>query len=136
MHKLLIVQNHQHCRHRQKLNLPEPVRFELSNGLKVVFIEKHEVPLIQLNIAVNSGLVDEPKDKQGISSFVMDMLDEGAAGKTALELSDEIDFLGVELNTTSDFHTSFVELHTPLSKFDASLKIVSDYCIKTRFSRS
>lgn len=119
-----------------KLNLPKAEKFELSNGLKVTFIEKHEVPLVQLNIMLNVGSVNEKIEKAGISSFMMDMLMEGAAGKTSLELSDEIDFLGANISTGSSYHTSEITLHTPLAKFDEALKLLADITLKPDFPES
>lgn len=119
-----------------KLNLPKAEKFELSNGLKVTFIEKHEVPLVQLNILVNVGSVNESVDKAGVTSFMMDMLMEGAAGKSSLELSDEIDFLGADISTGSSYHSSSIALHIPLAKFDEALKLTADITLKPDFPES
>ena len=49
----------------QKLNLPAIQQFSLSNGLKVVLMEKHEVPLVQLNVVIKMGSVNDPENKTG-----------------------------------------------------------------------
>lgn len=117
----------------KSMKLPAIQQFELSNGLKVVLMEKHEVPLIQLNVIVKTGTVNDPENKTGLANLTMDLLDEGAAGKTSLELADEIDFLGANISTNAGAHTSGVYLHTPLSKFDDALKIMSGIILKPDF---
>ncbi|PKL83227.1 MAG: hypothetical protein CVV24_06130 [Ignavibacteriae bacterium HGW-Ignavibacteriae-3] len=117
----------------QKLNLPAIQQFTLSNGLKVVFMEKHEVPLMQLNLIVKMGSVNDPSGGVGLANLTMDMLDEGAAGKSSLELADEIEFLGARISASAGIHSSGVSLFTPLSKFDAALKIMSDIALKPDF---
>ena len=114
----------------QKLNLPSIQQFKLSNGLRVVLMEKHEVPLIQLDLIVKMGSVNDPENKVGLATLTMDMLDEGAAGKSSLELADAIDFLGARISTGVSAHSAGVYLHTPLSKFDDALRIMSDIVLR------
>ena len=116
-----------------KLNLPEIQEFELSNGLKVVLMEKHEVPLVQMNVIVKSGIVDDPKNKTGLASITLDMLDEGADNLDALELADAIDFLGANITTAAGLHTSSITLHTPLSKFGEALELLSGVILNPTF---
>lgn len=117
----------------KKLSLPEIQSFELSNGLKVVLMEKHSVPLVQMNVIVKSGIVNDPEGKSGLANLTADMLDEGAAGKSSLELADEINFLGVRISTFSRWHKMGLNLHSPLSKFDAALKIAADILLRLDF---
>lgn len=117
----------------KSLQLPAIQKFALSNGLKVVLMEKHQVPLVQLNLTIKAGSVNDPADKVGLANLTFDMLDEGAAGKTSLEIADAIDFLGASVRTGADTHSSLVSLHTPLSKFDDALKIMSDVVLRPDF---
>jgi len=117
----------------KSLQLPAIQKFTLSNGLQVVLMEKHQVPLVQLNLTIKAGSVNDPADKVGLANLTFDMLDEGAAGKTSLELADAIDFLGASLRTGAGAHSSSVTLHTPLSKFDDALKIMSDIVLRPDF---
>ncbi|MFA7228585.1 MAG: pitrilysin family protein [Melioribacteraceae bacterium] len=117
----------------KKLNLPGVQQFSLSNGLKVFLMEKHEVPLMQLNLVVKTGSVEDPDDKVGLANLTLDMLDEGAAGKTSLQIADEIDFLGARISTGAGVHSSGISLHTPLSKFDDALRIMSEIVLKPDF---
>lgn len=120
----------------KKLSLPEIQSFELSNGLKVVLMEKHSVPLVQMNVIVKSGIADDPQGKSGLAGLTADMLDEGAAGKTSLQLADEINFLGVRISTFSRWHKMGLNLHSPLSKFDEALKIAADILLRPDFPQN
>lgn len=120
----------------KSLSLPQLIRFELSNGLKVVLMEKHNVPLIQLNVIIKTGTVYDPKDKDGLANLTFDMLDEGNAKKSSLEIADAIDFLGAKISTRAGQHFSGIYLHTPISKFDEALKIFGDIILKPDFPQS
>lgn len=116
-----------------KMNLAPIQKFQLSNGLKVVLMEKHEVPLMQLNVLVRTGSVNDLENKIGLANLTLDMMDEGAAGKTSLELADAIDFLGARISTNAGLNYSQASLHIPLSKFDDALKILADIVLHPDF---
>jgi predicted Zn-dependent peptidase len=108
-------------------------KFTLSNGLRVVVYEKKEVPIIQLNLVIKAGSVNETAEKLGLAGMTANMMDEGAAGKTSLELSDEIDFLGADIGAFGGLHNSAVTLRSTVSKFDAALKLFSDILLRPDF---
>jgi zinc protease len=115
------------------LQLPAIQRFELSNGVKVVLMEKHSVPLVQINLLIRGGSIHDPKGKEGLSSLTMDMLDEGAGNLDALQLADEIEFLGSEIRTYSGLFSSGVNCFAPLSKLEPSLALMADIALKPKF---
>ncbi|MDZ4700473.1 MAG: pitrilysin family protein [Rhodothermales bacterium] len=116
------------------LDAPEFERFVLSNGLEVVLMEKHQVPLVQLTLLVRTGSVDDPAGKSGLASLTLDMMDEGAGGRDALALADAIDFLGASLSTGAGLHTASVDLFTPLSKLAEALPLMADVALRPDFS--
>jgi predicted Zn-dependent peptidase len=116
-----------------QLKLPAIQRFALSNGLPVVLLEKHGVPLVQVNIQFQVGAVADPPGKSGLASMTAAMLDEGAATRTALQLADAIEFLGARLSTGAGQHTSVVQLHTPLPKLDSALALLADVTLRPTF---
>ena len=63
------------------LNLPTLERFELSNGLPVLLLEKHGVPVVQVNLLVRSGTASDLEGKTGLASMTAEMLDEGAGAR-------------------------------------------------------
>ena len=125
-----------------KLPEPKPLKlgqvqhFELSNGLKVILMEKHEVPLVQLNVVVKTGSVNDPEDKTGLANLTLDMMDEGAAGKSSLEIADAIDFLGADLSANAGQYYSEINLHAPLSKFSEALQMMGDIILHPDFPQN
>ncbi|MGK9369319.1 M16 family metallopeptidase [Melioribacter sp. Ez-97] len=115
------------------LQLPAIEEFALKNGLKVYLMEKHQTPLIQLNLVLKTGSLNDPEDKEGLADIVFDMLDEGAGGMNALQIADEIDFLGANLNIGSSLFTSSLSLNVPVSKINDALKIFSKILLEPDF---
>jgi len=68
-----------------RLDLPGIQKKVLANGLPVWIVERHKVPLVQINLVIQAGANDDPEGKFGLASFTAAMLDEGAARRSALK---------------------------------------------------
>jgi predicted Zn-dependent peptidase len=116
-----------------RLDLPDIQRFTLGNGLPVLLMENHRVPVVEVVLVVEAGAVDEPAGKEGLASITAAMLDEGAGSRTALQVADAIDFLGAALATNSGHHATIVTLHSSLSKLADALPIMADVALRPTF---
>ncbi len=85
-----------------KFKLPPTVTKTLSNGLRVVIATNPEVPLWDVRVVFDVGGFADPVGKEGVAAATFDMLNEGAAGMTAEELSRELKRLGSSLETRAD----------------------------------
>lgn len=118
------------------LTLPPIQTRTLSNGLRVLIVESHEAPLAQVNLLVRSGSSADPQGKFGIASLTAAMLDEGAGARSALQLADEVEFLGADLSTTSSFDASAVRLNVPVSRLDEALPLMADVALRPSFPQA
>jgi predicted Zn-dependent peptidase len=116
-----------------QLNLAPIQKRMLSNGLPVWLIEAHEVPLVQINLVIKAGAGDDPAGKYGVASLTAAMLDEGAGKRTALQIADEVEFLGATLTTSSSFDASAVRLNVPVSRVNAALPLMADIVLRPTF---
>ena len=117
------------------LKLPAIQKQKLSNGVPVWIVEMHEVPVAQVNLVVASGTANDPPGKFGVASLTAAMLEEGAGGKSALELADAIDFLGADLGATSTIDSSAVRLHVPVARLADALPLMADVALRPAFPR-
>lgn len=115
------------------LKLPSIEKHELKNGLDVWLVEVHEVPLVQVNLVIHAGSGDDPAGAFGLASLTAAMLDEGAGDRNALQIADEVEFLGAELSATSSFDASAVRLNVPVSALPRALSIMADVALEPTF---
>jgi len=115
------------------LTLPSIEKREIKNGLDVWLVEAHEVPLVQVNLVIHAGSGDDPPGAYGLASLTAAMLDEGAGDRDALQIADEVEFLGAELSTTSSFDASAVRLNVPVSALPPALSIMADVVLEPTF---
>jgi len=119
-----------------ELKLPAIQKAALSNGVPVVLVESHEVPLVQVNLLIRSGSGDDPSGKFGLASLTMAMLDEGAGSRNALQISDDVEYLGATLGTTSSFDASAVRLNVPVARLADALPLMADVALRPTFPQT
>lgn len=110
-----------------------PVRFTLDNGLEVLLVERHQVPLVDVVVQVRSGASHDPLDLPGAASWTSAMLTEGAGSRGALEFADAVDFLGASLAADAGWEGSRVMLHVPSARLDEGLGLLADATLRPTF---
>ncbi|MGH9174567.1 MAG: M16 family metallopeptidase, partial [Vicinamibacterales bacterium] len=73
-------------------------RTVLPNGLEIRAIAHRNVPVVCAVLLVPAGTAADPADRFGLAAFTADLLDEGSAGRSALEVSDAIARYGADLD--------------------------------------
>jgi predicted Zn-dependent peptidase len=118
------------------LKLPAIQKRTLSNGLPIWIVERHEVPVVHVNLVVLSGTGDDPAGKFGISSLTASLLTEGAGSRSALQIADAVDFLGADLVTNSSSDGSAIRLNVPVARLANALPIMADVALRPTFPQA
>ena len=118
------------------LKLPPLRHLSLSNGIPILLLEKHTVPLVQVNMVIRGGALMDPPGKTGLASVTAGMLTEGAGARNALEFADAVDYLGADISASSGFSIMGIALHTPLEKLDSALALFADVVRRPQFPPS
>jgi zinc protease len=114
-------------------SFPAIERATLSNGLKVLLAERHSIPVVHFSLMLDAGYAADQGGLAGLASLAMNMLDEGTAKRTSLQISDELAMLGASLGTGSNLDTSSVALTALKDKLDPSLDIYADVILHPSF---
>ena len=69
-------------------NVPRPERIVLDNGMVILLMEDHELPLVEITARVRGGARIEPKDKVGLAGIFAQVL---RTGGTKSMTGDQID---------------------------------------------
>jgi len=115
------------------LKLPKLQKATLSNGLKVILAERHEVPLVTFWLDVDAGYAADPSALPGTSSMAMALLNGGTKTRNALQISDEQALLGAQIAAFSNLDLSIVRLSALKTKLDPSLGLFSDLILNPVF---
>ena len=74
--------------------------FTLDNGMKVIVVENHNIPVVSFQLTLDIDPVME-LDAKGYVGMAGSLMRSGTANRTKAELDEEIDFIGASLSTFS-----------------------------------
>ncbi len=85
-----------------------PTKFVTANGMTVIVLEQHFLPIVEIHALIKTGSAQDPADKAGLANLVASLLDEGTTTRTSKQLSEQIDFVGgaLEAKASEDFTTA------------------------------
>jgi zinc protease len=115
---------------------PRLQRARLSNGVEVVLAERHEVPVVQLQLQFDAGYAADLDATLGAASFTMAMLDQGAGKRSALELAAAIENEGAIISTGAGLDTASISLSALKERLDSSLALFADVALRPQFAES
>ena len=115
------------------LTIPPVVRRQLENGLELLVVEHHELPVVDMVLVVKTGGEGDPAGKPGTATLTATMLDEGAGRRTSLDIADQEAFLGVQVGTGSGWDQSNVTLHAPVAVLDSAMALFADVALRPTF---
>jgi zinc protease len=113
--------------------LPQIQRRKLSNGLEVLIVEQHELPVVNMNLVLRTGSAADPQDRAGLSNLTAALVDEGTTTRSSLEISNQLAAIGARLSTNSDFDSSNLNLLTLSKHLGRALEIYSDVVTNPAF---
>jgi zinc protease len=107
----------------------QPPRFErrrLSNGLELRVVERHELPIVTVDLVVKSGETLTPTGKEGLASLAANLLEEGTASRTTMQLAGELAEIGSTLDAAGGLESTSVSLTTLSRHLDRGLDLFAD----------
>ena len=115
------------------LSLPPVVTRTLPNGLRIIIVEHHELPLVDLILLTGTGVEADPPGRSGLATLLAALLDEGTTSRTALQIADQKAFLGISLSTSSGWDASRISVHAPTAQLDSALALMADVALHPSF---
>ena len=92
----------------QSIHIPPHEKVVFKNGLTVLLLEKHGVPIVNFAALVKTGSAADPPGEEGLASITAQLLRKGTQKRTAQQFAADADFTGgsVEAGAGADFSTA------------------------------
>jgi zinc protease len=103
------------------MKVPAHQRFTLANGVKLILIPRHEVPLIAFEAVVRGGARLNAAEHAGVASLAAELLMRGAGDRDAYAFAEAVEDVGGSLE--ADAHSEAVVVHGQFLAKDQSLAI-------------
>ena len=105
---------------------PTPVEQTLSNGLRVIVVERRESPLITAQLLIKNGGEVDPPELAGLADVTADLLTKGTQTRDATRIAQEIESLGGSLDSGARWDASAATVSVMSSKISQAMEILAD----------
>ncbi|HLA63064.1 MAG TPA: pitrilysin family protein [Rhodothermales bacterium] len=116
------------------LTLPAPAERTLSNGLRVLVVERPGLPLVTVQLLVRSGAEVDPPGRDGAAQLTAALLTQGTATRTAPEIAQAMESLGATLNTGAGWDASSLSTTVMTPNLDPALALLADAALRPAFA--
>ncbi|MBI5058003.1 MAG: insulinase family protein [Nitrospirae bacterium] len=108
-------------------------RTVLDNGLTLLIVERHNLPVVKVSVGIKAGSILEPEEKAGLASITASLLTSGTQKMTAQQISEEIEFVGGAVGASADEDFATVSLSVLKKDMDLGFDLLSDIIINPSF---
>jgi zinc protease len=115
------------------LSFPAVQHVTLENGLVVDVVTQKQLPIVSVQLVIQSGSANDPVGLPGVASAVADMLKEGTKKKKGAVFAEAIEFLGANIGTSAGQETLRVSLSALSEHFDAGLALLAEAALTPSF---
>jgi zinc protease len=112
---------------------PSFVRRELANGMDVLIAERHELPIVAINLAIKGGANLEPAGKEGLADMMASLMTEGTARRDAIGLASALSEIGASLGANSGREESGLTLTTLTKNLGPALDLFKEVLLQPTF---
>lgn len=104
---------------------PPIERHRLDNGLAIWAVEHSAVPLVTIVVTLDGGSSADPVAAPGLASLTAALLNEGAEGRDAIEMSDALARLGTHIDVDTGSDVTTLALSAPVRHFADAMRLLA-----------
>ena len=109
------------------VRVPEPVRFQLPNGMRVLLVEDHELPTINVAAMIRAGGRWQPADKAGLAAITGTVMRTGGSTtRNGDQLDRELDRLAARVEIGVGDDSASASIFCLKEDIDKTLPILAD----------
>jgi zinc protease len=113
---------------------PQVERHTLENGMKIFFVEDHELPVISIYAIVKTGSIYEPENKIGLATITSEVMRTGGTThRSPDEINETLEFLAASVEVDIENEMGTVDLWTLKDNFDTSFAVFVDILMNPAF---
>ncbi|HLJ73988.1 MAG TPA: pitrilysin family protein, partial [Thermoanaerobaculia bacterium] len=106
--------------------LPKPVERTLRNGLRVIVVPKHEVPIVDVRLLIETGGEADAPDRAGEADMTASLLTKGTKTRSAEQIAREVEALGATLDSGAMWDASAISLNVMSPNLSRALGYMAD----------
>ncbi len=116
--------------------LPKPYERTLSNGMRLVLLENHDLPIATLHLVSPRGGSDDPKGRAGLAELTADVLTKGTPTRNATAIANTIEALGGSLSGDANRDGATLSLTVKSDQLDPAMALFDDVALHPAFTQA
>ena len=113
--------------------VPRPVERTLPNGLRVIVVERPNMPLVTATFYVKNGGEIDPPQLAGLADMTATLLTKGTDRRSAPEIAEAVEALGGSLESGASWDRSTATVNVMSSRFAQALAILAEVVRRPTF---
>lgn len=105
----------------------------LANGLKLIVVERHDLPLATMSLMVRAGTAADPAGQAGLASLVAELVTKGTAQRSAKEIATLVETAGGSLSSGAGDDFAEIDCSILAEKLPLAFELVSDAARRASF---
>lgn len=110
----------------RSVQFPRPVEKTMPNGLRVVVVQRSEMPLVTARLLIKSGGEVDSNDLAGTADMTAALLTRGTTTRSATQIAEQIEALGGFINSSAGWDSSNVSVDVLSARVGPAMEIFAD----------
>src|SRR5438128_9509421 len=110
----------------RSVQFPKPVEKILPNGLRVIVVQRSQMPLVTAQVLIKSGGEVDPSDLAGTADMPASLLTRGTTTRSATQIAEAIEALGGSIASGGGWDASTITTSVMSSRIDPAFAILAD----------
>ncbi len=120
----------------QTLKIPPHEKIVLKNGLTLLVMEKHGVPIVSFSAIVKTGSAADPAGQDGLATITAGLLRKGTQKRTAQQFAGDLDFIGGSFDASADTDYTTISAEFLTKDLDRGLDLFTDAVLHASFPQA
>lgn len=120
----------------REAKLPQPVEKTLGNGLRVIVVPKHDIPLVASRLMFRTGAAADPRGKAGVAALTATVLTQGTKTRTAEEIARGVEALGATLSAGALWDATSIDVSVMSQNLPKAMEYVADVARNATFAKA
>lgn len=105
----------------------------LENGLTLLVVERHNLPIVMVTVGIKAGSLVEPEEKAGLANLTADLLTSGTKKRSASQISEEAEFVGASMSASGSDDYITADLSVLKKDLNLGFDLLSDIILNPSF---
>jgi len=111
----------------------EPKRSVLGNGMVLLTSEQRSLPMVSIELLIDAGSRYDAAGQEGLANLTARLLTYGTKRRSALQISDTLDFIGASLSAGSGEDTASVSMTVLKKDLATGLELLAEVLTSSTF---